>query len=96
MYESHTSLRDDYEVSCKELDLLVDLAASSPGVFGARMTGGGFGGCTVNLVRTDSTHAFRTNIGARYEQATGIAPEIYVCELAQGAEAWPVENNVRG
>jgi galactokinase len=96
MYESHTSLRDDYEVSCKELDLLVDLAASSPGVYGARMTGGGFGGCTVNLVRTDCATAFKANIGLRYEEATGIAPDIYVCEPAQGAEAWPVERNVQG
>jgi galactokinase len=96
MYESHSSLRDDYEVSCKELDLLVDLAASSPGVYGARMTGGGFGGCTVNLVRTDYATAFKANIGLKYEEATGIAPDIYVWEPAQGAEAWPVERNVRG
>ena len=53
MYQSHASLRDDYEVSCKELDLLVDLASSRPGVYGARMTGGGFGGCTVNLIGSD-------------------------------------------
>ena len=95
MYESHASLRDDYEVSCKELDLLVDLAASSPEVYGARMTGGGFGGCTVNLVRSQSAQAFKINIGTKYEQATGIAPDIYVCEPAQGAEAWPVAKNVR-
>ena len=96
MYESHASLRDDYEVSCKELDLLVELAASSPGVCGARMTGGGFGGCTVNLVRTDSVDEFRSNIAPAYENATGIAPDVYVCEPAQGAEAWPVEKSVGG
>ena len=93
MYESHASLRDDYEVSCKELDLLVNQAASSPGVFGARMTGGGFGGCTVNLVRTDCAAAFKARIARTYEEATGIAPEVYICEPAQGAEAWPVERS---
>jgi galactokinase len=89
MYASHASLRDDYEVSCKELDLLVELAASSPGVYGARMTGGGFGGCTVNLVRGECAAAFETQMARTYQQATGIAPDIYVCEPAQGAEAWP-------
>ena len=96
MYESHASLRDDYEVSCKELDLLVDLAASSAGVYGARMTGGGFGGCTVNLVRTDSAAGFKAHITQAYKGATGIAPDVYVCEPAQGAEAWPVEKSVKG
>jgi galactokinase len=94
MYASHASLRDDYEVSCKELDLLVELAAGSSGVYGARMTGGGFGGCTVNLVRTDCAEAFRTHIARTYQEATGIAPDIYICEPAQGAEAWPVEGSV--
>jgi len=94
MYESHASLRDDYEVSCKELDLLVELAAGSSGVYGARMTGGGFGGCTVNLVRTDSAEAFRSHIARTYQEATGITPDIYICEPAQGAEAWPVEGSV--
>jgi galactokinase len=96
MYRSHASLRDDYEVSCKELDLLVDLASSSPGVYGARMTGGGFGGCTVNLVRTECATAFKTNIARTYEEAIGIAPDIYICEPAQGAEAWHVETIARG
>jgi len=89
MYGSHASLRDDYEVSCKELDLLVDLASSRRGVYGARMTGGGFGGCTVNLVRSECANGFQTRIAEMYADATGIIPEIYVCEPAQGAEALP-------
>ncbi|MGC1648293.1 MAG: galactokinase [Candidatus Sulfotelmatobacter sp.] len=96
MYESHASLRDDYEVSCKELDLLVELAISVPGIYGARMTGGGFGGCTVNLVRADCADAFKAQIARKYEAATGIVPDLYVCEPAQGAQAWPVERSVAG
>jgi len=88
MYRSHASLRDDYQVSCKELDLLVDLASSSSSVFGARMTGGGFGGCTVNLLRTDASDSFTEHISQAYQEVTGIIPEIYVCEPAQGAQAW--------
>ncbi len=89
MYESHASLRDDYEVSCRELDLLVELASSSPGVYGARMTGGGFGGCTVNLLRADACDSFKENMSRAYREATGIVPEIYICEPGQGAQAWP-------
>jgi galactokinase len=89
MYQSHASLRDDYEVSCRELDLLVDLASSRPGVYGARMTGGGFGGCTVNLVRADAADSFKEHVSRGYREATGVIPEIYVCEPAQGAQAWP-------
>jgi galactokinase len=89
MYQSHASLRDDYQVSCRELDLLVDLASSRPGVYGARMTGGGFGGCTVNLLRADACAAFTEHIGRAYQEATGIIPEVYVCQPAQGARAWP-------
>jgi galactokinase len=85
MYESHASLRDDYEVSCRELDLLVDLASSRPGVYGARMTGGGFGGCTVNLLRADASDSFKDHMLRAYREATGIGPEIYVCELGEGA-----------
>ena len=88
MYQSHASLRDDYQVSCKELDLLVDLASSSSSVYGARMTGGGFGGCTVNLVRADASDSFKEHISQTYREVTGIIPEIYVCEPAQGAQAW--------
>jgi galactokinase len=88
MYRSHASMRDDYQISCKELDLLVDLASSSPGVYGARMTGGGFGGCTVNLVRADAADAFGKHISQAYEQVTRISPEVYICEPSQGAQAW--------
>jgi galactokinase len=94
MYRSHASLRDDYQVSCKELDLLVDLASASPGVYGARMTGGGFGGCTVNLLRASVAAAFKEHIAQAYQEATGIIPEIYICEPAQGAQALPYKASV--
>lgn len=85
MYESHRSLRDDYAVSCRELDLLVELASACDGVYGARMTGGGFGGCTVNLVRSDAVERFRGRIRDAYEKTTGVFPDVYVCSAAQGA-----------
>ena len=87
MFASHESLRRDYEVSCRELDLLVETARSLVGaVFGARMTGGGFGGSTVNLVRPDALAEFTRTITADYERAVGIAPTIYVSEPGGGAE----------
>jgi galactokinase len=85
MRESHRSLRDDYEVSCDELDLMVRLAESIDGVYGARMTGGGFGGCTVNFVRTAKVEQFRAQLAEGYARATGHRAEIYVCEAADGA-----------
>jgi galactokinase len=85
MYESHESLRDAYEVSCAELDLMVELARVQPGVFGARMTGAGFGGCTINLVDAPHVNQFRHEVAAAYHEATGITPEIYVCRAVQGA-----------
>jgi len=85
MRESHRSLRDDYEVSCDELDLMVRIAEQIDGVYGARMTGGGFGGCTINVVRTDAVARFRSLIAEGYAQASGHAPEIYACEAADGA-----------
>jgi galactokinase len=88
MYESHASMRDDYEISCPELDFLVEFAADSEGVYGSRMTGGGFGGCTVNLVRTDAVEDFRYRISAEYKKKTGKNCEIYVCSAAQGAREW--------
>ena len=86
MYESHGSLRDDYEVSCAELDMMVELARQVEGVYGARMTGGGFGGCTINLVRAETVEEFKRVIARGYEDVTGLVPEIYVCHAAQGAE----------
>src|SRR5580692_5174003 len=85
MAESHRSLRDLYEVSCRELDLMVDLAYQQKGVFGARMTGGGFGGATINLV--DARHAgeFMEKLGNAYQRETGLVPQIYICRPAEGA-----------
>ena len=85
MAESHASLRDDYEVSCAELDLMVELARRCRGVYGARMTGGGFGGCTVNLVDQEAVDEFQLAITHGYQHATGLLPEIYVCTAADGA-----------
>jgi galactokinase len=85
MFQSHQSLRDDYKVSCKELDVMVQLATSTPGVIGARMTGGGFGGCTVNLVQKDLVQAFVSRMATGYREETGITPEIFICEAADGA-----------
>lgn len=87
MYASHESLRDDFEVSCAELDLLVELARSVEGVYGARMTGGGFGGCTVNLVRADAVARFETQVIAGYATATGRAPQVFICRPAGGVSA---------
>ena len=86
MIESHQSLRDDYEVSCTELDLLVDLALKQEGVLGARMTGAGFGGCTVNLLRREYIDAFEKTIKQGYKKITGILPDIYVTPPAEGAK----------
>lgn len=83
--ESHVSLRDDYEVSCEEVDLLVDLAWKQPGVLGARITGGGFGGCTVNIVRNDAVEAFEEVIKEEYKKAFGLDAEIYVVDVGCGA-----------
>jgi galactokinase len=86
MAESHRSLRDDYEVSSTELDLMVEFAREVDGVYGARMTGGGFGGCTVNLVASERVEEVRQLVAKRYEEAMKITPEIYICNAADGAE----------
>jgi len=86
MRESHRSLRDDYEVSCRELDLLVEIASAQPGVIGARMTGGGFGGCTISLVESASVNAFQKNVASRYHAQTGLKPEIYVSPAVDGVQ----------
>jgi galactokinase len=85
MNASHNSLRDDYEVSSKELDTLVELARKQPGVLGARMTGAGFGGCTVNLVRADAAEAFAHAVGRGYQEALGLNAEDYICQASDGA-----------
>jgi len=85
MYESHESLRTLYEVSCAELDTMVNIARGLPGVLGARMTGGGFGGCTVNLVQAEQVEAFAASLADQYKEATGIQPTIYICTAADGA-----------
>ena len=82
---SHRSLQHDYEVSCEELDFLVDTAIAVPGVFGARMTGGGFGGCTVNLVAPEAVAAFEAAIREAYRARFGIVPQIYRCKPSAGA-----------
>ncbi len=90
MYESHTSLRDDFQVSCPELDLLVELAAglgSDRGVIGSRMTGGGFGGCTVSLVRTEDADPIARSIAESYRRQTGIEPTFFATRPAGGARA---------
>jgi galactokinase len=84
MNRSHLSLRDDYDVSCNELDLMVELAQAVPGVYGARMTGGGFGGSTVNLIAVESVDEFRQTVARGYEEATGLTPEIYICTATEG------------
>jgi len=87
MYASHASLRDDYEVSCPELDIIVEIAqalGASGGVFGCRMTGGGFGGCTVALVQTDKVAAVSQQIASQYERRTGIKPSLFVSRPAAG------------
>ena len=85
MNASHDSLRDDYEVSCKELDVLVDIARSQDGVFGARMTGGGFGGCTVNLVAAEAVDVFVDAVSSQYQQKTGLTPDVYISVASEGA-----------
>ncbi len=85
MNASHVSLRDDYEVSCEEIDILVDLAWSIDGVVGSRITGGGFGGCTVSIVKNDAVDGFIEKIGAEYEKKVGHKAEFYVVDIGEGA-----------
>jgi galactokinase len=85
MFESHASLRDDYQVSCSELDWLVESAQAQPGVLGARMTGGGFGGCTINLVAQTQIESFKEKVSREYRAKTGILPHIFVAHASEGA-----------
>ena len=85
LLQSHRSLKEDYEVSCPELDFLVESAMELAGVYGARMTGGGFGGCTVNLVDRSSLPEFRSRIRSIFQYRFGVDPEVFLCEPAAGA-----------
>jgi galactokinase len=85
MNACHISLRDLYQVSCPELDIMVETAWSLPGCYGARLTGAGFGGCTVNLVARDSVLPFSRELARGYKQRTGIKPEVYICQASDGA-----------
>lgn len=85
--QSHDSLRDDYEVSCRELDMLVEIARDIDGTLGSRMTGAGFGGCTVSLVSTSALEQFRTRILADYAKRTGVQADIYTSTARDGARA---------
>jgi galactokinase len=85
MDESHRSLRDDYEVSCRELDILTELAGRLPGVYGSRMTGGGFGGCTISLVESSHVEDFVNQVASGYAIETGLTPDVYVCRAQDGA-----------
>lgn len=93
MRASHRSLRDLYEVSCRELNVMVEVAEGLPGYYGGRMTGGGFGGSTVNLVNASDAAAFAEQIAERYQQKTGTEPLVYICSAAGGAHA---EGNAAG
>ncbi|MBQ9503530.1 MAG: galactokinase, partial [Lachnospiraceae bacterium] len=83
--ESHVSLRDDYEVSCKELDIMAEEAWKLPGVIGSRMTGGGFGGCTVSIVKNEAIEDFQEALGKVYKERTGIEAKFIIADAAEGA-----------
>jgi galactokinase len=85
MHEAHVSYSKDFEGSCVEADIMVDLAQDLPGLIGARLTGGGFGGCTINVVESSSAKDFAAALKQRYQQATGINPEIHICHASDGA-----------
>jgi len=87
MYEAHASFRDDFGASCTEIDTLVDIASRLPGCFGARITGGGFGGCTVNVVAAENAETFRAELLRRYHEALGIEAECYISRASDGALA---------
>lgn len=92
MNASHDSLRDLYEVSCMELDVLVEEARRIEGTLGSRMTGAGFGGCTVSLVHEDAVDDFVKQVGEAYQRRTGLEAEFYVCGVGQGVHEMKEEN----
>ena len=86
MNDSHASLRDLYEVSCDELDIMVEEAQRIPGTLGSRMTGAGFGGCTVSLVHQDDVDRFIHEVGEAYTTRSGLVAEFYVCGIGNGVQ----------
>jgi galactokinase len=86
MNGSHAGLRDDYQVSCRELDVLVDAAQAVPGVLGARMMGAGFGGCTINLVEEKAVRALEERAVPAFRDAFGQEPKFYISSLRSGTE----------
>lgn len=85
MNESHISLRDDYEVSCPEIDVLVEIAWATKGVIGSRITGGGFGGCTVSIVKNDAIDELKNRVKEEYPKKTGLDAEVYIVDIGDGA-----------
>lgn len=86
MAQAHVSYRDDFEASCPEADVMVELAGGQPGLIGARLTGGGWGGCTVNLVEKSFAPSFAEALRAGYQSRTSIAPDVYICQASAGAQ----------
>ena len=84
MNASHVSLRDDYETSCIECDVLAETAWTVPGVIGSRITGGGFGGCTVSIVKDEAIDNFKETLTKVYSEKVGKTPEFYVVEIGDG------------
>ncbi len=84
--QSHESMRDDFEISSAQLDIMVRLARESAGCFGARLTGGGFAGCALALVKDEAASSFIDEVSRRYAEATGLAPQLYLCRASNGAE----------
>ncbi|MDF1504615.1 galactokinase [Roseisolibacter sp. H3M3-2] len=93
MDESHASLRDDFEVSRRELDVIVEIARAQEGCLGARMTGAGFGGCAVALVAPESAESLASEVASRYEREVGIRPSVYVCTPSEGASVENYQEN---
>ena len=89
MDASHVSMRDDFEISTDKLDAIVECARSEESCFGARMTGAGFGGCAVALVRTEVAGSFADRVADAYSSRTGLKPAVYICQATAGAEVWP-------
>jgi galactokinase len=93
MYKTHEGLSKDYEVSCKELDYLVELTKNNPDILGARMMGGGFGGCTINLVKNDAIESVSKEIAAKYQKEFNIDANIYVTKISSGTSLINVKEN---